>query len=160
MNYPFNVESCHGIPYSWINEISWNLDLEPFGWPRTGKLKEFYKTELKRTNNEHPYQNIYKISGTILIYFDLHHSTFWFWPSLAFTETFPCAELKRHHKVLGSWKSRSKRLDMPFLTRIHDWSFENHGICAWCFCRDSVRFAASCFFISHFHSFSSFDRVV
>lgn len=83
MKYPWNVESCHGIPYSWINEISWNLDLEPFGWPRTGKLKEFYKTELKRTNNEHPYQNIYKISGTILIYFDLRHSTFWFWPSLA-----------------------------------------------------------------------------
>ena len=88
MNYPFNVESCHGIPYSWINEISWNLDLEPFGWPRTGKLKEFYKTELKRTNNEHPYQNIYKISGTILIYFDLHHSTFWFWPSLHLPKRF------------------------------------------------------------------------
>ena len=65
-----------------------NLDLEPFGWPRTGKLKEFYKTELKRTNNEHPYQNIYKISGTILIYFDLHHSTFWFWPSLHLPKRF------------------------------------------------------------------------
>ena len=165
------LKSCYGIPYSWIKKLSsvviWWVGSHWAG-QGLGSWRSSTRRSWKGHKNNQPHSNTFgtfwdhgdwannnlqwtfsRFQEHFGNYFDLHHDTFWFWPSLAVAETFPWRRTQAPPQSARKLKKPKQEAGgHAFPTRIHDWSLENHGICALCFSRDPVMFAASCFILT------------